>query len=418
MLEVFLHDLRVGVLQARGRGVRFSYVAEALDDPRLPALSLALPKRSEPFPDSQAGPFFRNLLPEQAYRRLVAAAAGQAPENSLALLGAIGGECPGAVSIWPPGARPTAGPEYRPLAAQDLRDLVTASDPAALGIAVARGRLSLPGVQEKIALLRGDDGRWHLPLNGAITSHILKSAAPAFPGLLENELFTLALAARSGLEVARSALAEPAARALSVERFDRVRPAAGGGGGAWLRKLHQEDFCQILRTDPERKYQFDGGPGIRACAGAIRVYSAFPAGDLERLARWVCFNYLVGNEDAHAKNLAMVYLPTGLRLSPYYDLVSTEIYPGLERRLAMKIGAATDVRNVQRGDWERLAGALSLRAPEVRAWLLDQMEAVRGAVPATRVACAEAYGASPVYDAIERICERQASRLERALARK
>lgn len=416
VLEVFLHDSRAGVLEARGRGVRFTYVAEALDDPRLPALSLALPKRREPFPDSQAGPFFRNLLPEQAYRRLVAAAVGQAPENSLAMLGAVGGECPGAVSIWPPGARPAGGPEYRPLAVEDLRDLVTASDPAALASAVARGRLSLPGVQEKIALLRGDDGRWHLPLNGAITSHILKAAAPAFPGLLENELWTLALAARSGLEVVRSGLAEPAARVLSMERFDRVRPAAGGG--ASLRKLHQEDFCQILRTDPERKYQFDGGPGIRKCAVAIRMYSAFPAGDLERLARWVCFNYLVGNEDAHAKNLAMVYLPTGLRLSPHYDLVSTEIYPGLERRLAMKIGAATDVRNVQRSDWERLARALALGAPQVRAWLLDQMEAVRGALADTRVACAEAYGESPVYDAIVRICERQASRLQWALVRK
>jgi hypothetical protein len=65
---------------------------------------------------------------------------------------------------------------------------------------------------------------------------------------------------------------------------------------------------------------------------------------------------------------------TGLRLSPHYDLVSTEVYPALERRLAMKIGAA-------------------------------------------RVGCAEGYGESPVYDAIERICERQASGLDRELVR-
>jgi hypothetical protein len=53
----------------------------------------------------------------------------------------------------------------------------------------------------------------------------------------------------------------------------------------------------------------------------------------------------------------------------------------------------------------------------VAGWLLDQMEAVRGALAATRVACAEGYGASPVYGAIERICERQASGLERELVR-
>ncbi|MBI2616008.1 MAG: HipA N-terminal domain-containing protein [Gemmatimonadetes bacterium] len=71
--------------------MRFTYTPEALDNDALPALSLSLPKRPEPFPDSRAGPFFRNLLPEQAFLRLVAAAAGRSPENSLELLAPLAG---------------------------------------------------------------------------------------------------------------------------------------------------------------------------------------------------------------------------------------------------------------------------------------------------------------------------------------
>ena len=74
MLDVYLFDTCVGMLGARGRGLRFQYTPEALEDDALFPISLALPKQGEPFPDSRAGPFFRNLLPEQAYRRLVAAA--------------------------------------------------------------------------------------------------------------------------------------------------------------------------------------------------------------------------------------------------------------------------------------------------------------------------------------------------------
>ncbi len=414
VLEVFLYDALVGTLETRGRGIRFTYAPRALDDTLLPALSVALPKRAGPFPDSQAGPYFRNLLPEQAYRRLVAAAAGAAADNAPALLGAIGAECPGAVSIWPAGERPATGSSYRELSAAELGELVAGADAGALARAVARGRLSLPGVQEKIALLR-DDGGWRLPLGGGVTSHILKASAPAFPRLLENELFCMALAAASGLNVAPAGLADPAVRVISVERFDRVRPT--GGGGEPRRKVHQEDFCQALRVDPERKYQFDGGPGLKQCAAAIRAHSALPARDLDRLARWVCFNYLIGNEDAHGKNLALLYLPEGIRLSPHYDLVSTEVYAGLDRRLAMNLGAATDVRNVQRSDWEQVGRALAVPAGQVRAWLLDQVAAVRGAMPPVLAGCVEGYGPSPVYQAIAAICERQATRLERELAR-
>ena len=415
MFDVYLFDSRVGTLTPRGRGIRFVYGPEALDNHELPALSLSLPKQAEPFPDSKAGTFFRNLLPEQAYRRLVAAAARTAPENNVALLGAIGGECPGAVSIWPSGSAPPVTPQYRPLSSAELAALFTSGNRAELANAVTRGRLSLPGVQEKIAVLRRDEGTWHLPENGAVTSHILKQAKTSFSHLLENELFCMALAEAAGLEVAQTDLAEPEVRVFCAERFDRLPPLTESDPPRM--KLHQEDFCQILRTEPDRKYEFDGGPGVKKCAEVIRRHSALPAHDLERLVRWVGFNYLVGNEDAHAKNLALLYREDGLRLTPHYDLVSTEAYPDLQRSLAMKIGGADDVRNVQRSNWERLARSVALPWRQVRAWLLEQADAVHSVVNTAVDRCTVEYGESEIYTSIATVIDRRNRLLNRELSR-
>ena len=408
--DIYLYDARVGTLTPRGRGVRFAYSDEALGNDRLPALSLSLPKRDEPFPDSEAGPFFRNLLPEQAFRRLVATAAGTTPDNSVALLGAIGGECPGGVSIWPADSGPPTTPEYEPLDPADIQTLFSPVDRVPLANAITRGRMSLAGAQQKIALLRGETGTWHLPLRGAITSHILKEATPQFAHMLENELACLTLAHEGGLDVPAVGLAATGVRVFCAERFDR--PMTGSGHRD---KLHQEDFCQALGVEPEVKYEADGGPGVKQCAAVIRRYSSAPVEDLVRFVRWVGFNYLIGNEDAHAKNLALLYLPGGLRLAPHYDLLSTEVYPGLKRELAMKLGGAWDIRNVQRSDWQRFARAVDVPWEQVRATLFELASRLRTAASQAVTTGEAAYGPSPIYDQLATVIAGHTVSLERAL---
>lgn len=413
MFDVYLYGARVGTLTPRGRGVGFAYTNDARENERLPALSISLPKRAEPFPDSAAGPFFRNLLPEQAFRRLIATAVGTAPENSAALLGAIGGECPGAVSIWRAGSPPPSEPAYDRLDPDRLVTLFSPTNRQRLANAVTRGRLSLAGAQEKIALLRDASGTWHLPLNGAITSHILKAAPPEFAHILENELFCSVLARECGLLVPTVGLAAPGIRVFCTERFDRPPTADPRGRGR--EKLHQEDFCQVLGINPERKYEADGGPGLKQCAAVIRRYSSLPADDLVRFIRWVGFNYVIGNEDAHAKNLALLYTPSGLRLTPHYDLVSTEVYRDLERKLAMKVGRAWDVRQVQRSDWVRFAAAVDVPWEQVRAILLELASKIRAGVRKTITTSRDVVGTSPLNDQLTAIFARHATTLERAL---
>ncbi len=42
--------------------------------------------------------------------------------------------------------------------------------------------------------------------------------------------------------------------------------------------------------------------------------------------RWTVFNVVVGNADAHLKNLSFFVDARGYRLAPFYDIVSTVVY--------------------------------------------------------------------------------------------
>ena len=48
--------------------------------------------------------------------------------------------------------------------------------------------------------------------------------------------------------------------------------------------------------------------------------------ELEKLAKFYYFNFLVGNGDAHAKNFSVIKQGNIYKLSPLYDVVNTHIY--------------------------------------------------------------------------------------------
>ncbi len=106
---------------------------------------------------------------------------------------------------------------------------------------------------------------------------------------------------------------------------------------------------------PEMKYQSEGGPDLAQCFDLVRSATRPSAPQVLRLLDYVLFNALIGNHDAHAKNIALLYSGKTPVLAPFYDTLSTAVYPTLTQKMAMKIGSKYKFSEVQARHWEQFA---------------------------------------------------------------
>ena len=295
----------------------------------------------------------------------------EVPSNSpFALLGTpVGEDCAGAVQfVSPDRADEVLSRRSRTRwltdaqVAQRLRDL--RRDTTSWLGADFTGQFSLGGAQAKTAL-HFDGKRWGAPSGATPTTHILK---PAIVGLDDhdlNEHLCMEAAARLGLIVSRSNVTRfDEESALVIERYDRVR----GSGG--LTRVHQEDVCQALGTDPGRKYQFEGGPGPGDIAGLMRaVMSASAAEDaVWRFFEALAWNWVIAGTDAHARNYSLLLSGGQVRLAPLYDIASALPYPGVDAwklKTAMKLGGEYRLKAHGPSTWPKVAAELALDADDV-----------------------------------------------------
>lgn len=76
-------------------------------------------------------------------------------------------------------------------------------------------------------------------------------------------------------------------------------------------------MSQALGILQEQKYEAEGGPpSLKSCADLLKRVSIRPAADLADQLLWTVFNYVIGNADAHAKNISILYTPKGPCLAP------------------------------------------------------------------------------------------------------
>jgi serine/threonine-protein kinase HipA len=353
-LGVWLDGVRVAELsRGRGGGISCRYSEQALEQwpANSPLISCSLPLGARPL-DALA--FCRGLLPEGEALRAMAEQAGLATHQTLELLARFGRDVAGALVI------AEDEPEERRFGVEPL-------DPAGLERAVEElddhplgthddSELSLAGLQDKLLLVRLEDGSWGRPLRGRPSTHILKADDPYRPRLVEAEAHCLALAKAAGLTTIDTELAQVGERwCLIVSRFDR------SGGPGEVRRIHQEDLCQALAVDPDAnrrraKYERAGGPGFKQTAQLLDSYSRDPLGQLDRLVAIVTFTVLIGNADAHGKNLALLHPdPEQVELAPLYDTVPTALWPKLRNEAAMSIGAQVALPDVSLADIVREA---------------------------------------------------------------
>jgi serine/threonine-protein kinase HipA len=356
-LDVWLFAERVGTLALVNGRLQFAYLPSWLQHVEAVALSCSLPLQPEPFTDQQTRPFFAGLLPEGQMRRLLAQQFQVSGQNDFALLDHVGGECAGAVTLLEPEQAlrrvtdvTTVARDIQWLSDDELIDLLDELPHRPMLAGQDGLRLSLAGAQDKLPVVFEGE-RMGLPKNGTPSSHILKPAIRSVQNSVINEGFCMALAGAMQLQPAPSQIHIVDGREfLLVERYDRVMDRAGH-----RRRLHQEDFCQALGVVPEMKYQNEGGPSLAQCFELIRRTTRPSAPHVLRLLDGVIFNTLIGNHDAHAKNFSLLYAGQSAVLAPFYDLLSTAIYPTLTPKMAMKIGSKYKFSEVQARHWDQLA---------------------------------------------------------------
>ena len=86
----------------------------------------------------------------------------------------------------------------------------------------------------------------------------------------------------------------------------------------------------------------------------IKQYSNEPAFFQIKFLQRVIFNYLIGNADAHGKNFALLYKTKKPTLAPNYDILSTEVYPNLSKKMAMRIAKKYNPEEVLLNHWHSL----------------------------------------------------------------
>jgi len=242
------------------------------------------------------------------------------------------------------------------------------------------GQFSLAGAQPKTALLFLN-GRWGLPSGRVPTTHILKPPTGEFDGHAENEHFCLELARALGFAVPNSRVMRFEDQiAIVVERYDRVQVAR-----AAFQRIHQEDICQALAIPPTRKYESEGGPGVRQTVELLRTYSTKSEEDIETFLDAVALNWLIAGTDAHAKNYAVLIGAGGsVRLAPLYDLASVLPYPDFDLRrvrMAMKIGGEYRLHDIGLRQWQKLAKEVRRDADSVIARVGALADLVSARIP-------------------------------------
>lgn len=371
ILSVYYHGDTIGSLNiTKGRRYIFSYAEEWLQREDAIPISISLPLRPGEFDEETSMSFFGNLLPESTIRDKLAKHYGLSEKDSYGLLEVIGGECAGAINILPSEKIFEENGKYEEIPNECLSDLLVNITKRPFLAGDEGVRLSLAGAQDKLPVYY-DGGKFFIPKGNKASTHIIKTPIGGdYPYSVINEAFCMKLAKISGLPVPEVTVVRSTQEPFYlIERYDRFSDDKGN-----IIRLHQEDFCQALGVSPEQKYEESGGPSLADCFSLVSEYSVKPAVDKQYLLKWVMFNLLIGNADSHAKNISFLYNDGEISLSPFYDLLCTKVYPGLNDAFSMKIGKKRDVRYLSVHEWKRLADAIAVKFsifPQLRQELMD-----------------------------------------------
>lgn len=318
-------------------------------------VSLTMPLRSGTIGADRVMPWLANLLPETHLAEI-----GQqlkvSPQDVVGLLGHIGRDTAGALSIGEP-RKP--GTNLQSIPDEEALERILNELPSKPFLVGEHGvSMSLAGVQEKLPVFVDDRGKISIPVDGSPSTHILKPDTKRLAGSVENEAFCLALARACGLEAAKATIgAAGKRRYLLVERYDRFTDPEGE-----IRRLHQEDLCQLTGHFASQKYERSStGRGVTLKMMFNTISDLVSPGERLTLLDAVIFNVLICNSDSHAKNYSILIGAGGsTKMAPLYDLMCAAVYRQVDQSLPQGIAGRFNATELRRANWLTLAEEIGL----------------------------------------------------------
>lgn len=387
----------IGFLSQYGDALRISFEDDYIADANRPTLSLGFQGGTEAATvailqamrdarlvrnDGKWPVYLENLLPEGHNRERLALERRCSPDDEFELLAAAGHDLMGALEVCPvptDESIPEVVRQWHTTLGLDVLEPGFVEFPVEDATALA-------GVVTKFSAVH-DGRRYVVKRNGAAGAYILKLPSSTHPDLVQNEFSGYQLCRALELNCAEASIITradadlpehvPFDDILAVTRFDRT---ADG------RRVHMEEFAQVLRYSPKNKYGKGIHPDYVTMLRVLDTLSANPVQDVrEFIRRFVAF-ILMGNTDAHLKNWAVLY-PDGRTpvLSPLYDPVCvTAFFEGVpeahyivNREINRKLVAFT---------WddmlELLKGAGLQRAPRLLAIAKETVKQAQSLWPA------------------------------------
>lgn len=438
-LNIFLEQGLVGRLSNDPTSNRFAfeYAAQWIDGNRPFALSPQLPLLRPPGQTDDAHSacvrqFFENLLPEGQGLEAASVLYQVSKSNLAGLLVHLGKDMAGAlrVEIVKPMAQSAGAPEgspqpstsiLRPLSHAELSGRIRSRDQQSFIIWDGKIRMSIAGYQDKIVAYE-NEGSWSFVEGGPLASNVIIKPEPVkavMAGMTGNEFMCMSLSRAIGLPTARVRLDHVPEPVLVIHRFDRLTSL----DGTRVQRLHVIDGCQALGISSAFKYERPHGDkvdvrDIRDGASLAHLFelltqSANPVAQRVELLRWVIFQVLIGNTDAHAKNLSFYCGTDGLRLTPAYDMLCAPAFaqPILEDTYAMAIGDAFMPAELTPFEWAEFANLCRLPQRLVSNELKRLGLAIQTQLPSIGRLAAQngvpAQVVSAVSNSISEMCDRQ-----------
>ena len=261
-LNVYLQNIFVGKLSSISGSLSFSYDEDYLKRSDARKISSSMPLQTEEFSHQVVSPFFSGLLPDGIIRTRIAKYLGLSENNIFALLKEIGGDCAGAISLFPESIFSTLKQEktYRVLNNNEALEILSMLEKRPLMVGEEDIRISGAGAQDKL-MISLVEGKIAIPTGITPSTHIIKTNISGLEETVQNEFFCMKLARKLGLPVPEVWIYRINKTPFYlIERYDRKIDSDGN-----VKRLHQEDFCQAMYVPPELKYEKEGGPSLKDC---------------------------------------------------------------------------------------------------------------------------------------------------------